>query len=350
MSENGSAYSLLATVLPAAAGQEPPTNYTHQGFNQDSYYCYVVQAFNNDSSKTSTSCSACVFATKPNQPQFTYLRNVSVENNDKVHLKLFVDTSAFIISYKIFRATEKAGPYELIYDLLPTGLPDLDSYDVTTSVNNTSFYYYYSVIDSCGIDVMHSDTSRTIHLTVSARTDFSNLLNWNDYEGWNWSFVKSYNIFRGIDGMVDPIPIATVPSGQIQYVDDVSNYTTTQGKFRYFIEALQGNGLPAFGDTSYSNRAYDVQPSLIHIPNAFSPKGYNSIFKPIGVFVDKSNYVFVIWSRWGEELFRTNDPNEGWNGRYKDEYVPAGVYVYYVKFITSEGQTFEKRSFVNVIK
>jgi gliding motility-associated-like protein len=197
---------------------------------------------------------------------------------------------------------------------------------------------------------MHSDTSRTIFLQVSAKNNFTNILTWNDYEGWTWSFVKAYNIFRGIDGMMDPIPIATIPYGTFNYTDEVGMYTPTQGKFKYYIEAQQGPGMPDFRDTSFSNIGNDIQNSMIFIPNAFSPKGYNSVFRPVSIFVDRSSYVFVIWNRWGEELFRTNDPAEGWDGKHKDEFVPVGTYIYYVKFITSEGEVFEKRSSVTVIK
>lgn len=350
VSENGSPYTLLASVLPPGAGLDPPTQYTHQGLTKDTYYCYVVKAFNHDQSKTSTSCSACVYVTKPSPPDFTYLRNVSVVNDDHVHLKMFVDTAALVQQYKLFRADEKTGPYQLIAEITPTGLPEMEYDDYTTAVTNQSFYYYFSVIDSCGTEVMHSDTSRTIYLDVQSKNNFTNVLSWNDYEGWTWSFVKAYNIFRGIDGVMDPIPIATVPFGTLVYTDEVGMYTPTQGKFRYYIEAQQGPGFPDFGDTSFSNYASDVQNSMIFIPNAFSPKGYNSVFRPVSVFVDRSTYVFVIWNRWGEELFRTTDPSEGWDGRYKDEYVPVGTYIYYVKFITSEGEVFEKRSAVTVIK
>ena len=58
----------------------------------------------------------------------------------------------------------------------------------------------------------------------------------------------------------------------------------------------------------------------------------------------------MIYDRWGELLFTTNQPGEGWDGKYKGDYVPLGVYIYYVRFNTSEGKKFEKRSTVTVIK
>ena len=129
-----------------------------------------------------------------------------------------------------------------------------------------------------------------------------------------------------------------------------AHYFNSQGKFRYYIEALEASGSLPFNDTSYSNRANDVQNSKIFIPNAFSPKGYNNVFKPISIYADKTNYKFMIYSRWGELLFSTSDPEEGWDGKYEGDFVPVGVYIYYVKFNTSEGKKFEKRSTVTVVK
>ncbi|MCX6273527.1 MAG: gliding motility-associated C-terminal domain-containing protein [Bacteroidetes bacterium] len=348
--ENGGTSYLLGLVLPGGLGQPVPTTFVHENFTKDSYYCYYVQAFNTTNTITSTSCRVCILAVKPKQPQFIYLRYASVETNNKIKMEMFVDTSAYVTEYRILRATEKAGPFELVGTLQPNGTPDMEFIDSEVNPLSQSYYYTINVVDSCGLEVLHSDTTRTILLAVGALEDFTNLLEWNDYEGWTWTMVRGYNIYRGIDGLSDPIPIVTVPFGTLHYSDDVSMYFNTQGKFRYYIEALQAIGIPDFNDTSYSNRANDVQSSMIYIPNAFSPKGYNSIFKPVSIFADKSDYLFQIYNRWGELVFETRDPNEGWNGTYKGDYVPVGVFIYHVRFRTSTGQKFEKRSTVTVIK
>ncbi|MHC1708343.1 MAG: gliding motility-associated C-terminal domain-containing protein [Bacteroidales bacterium] len=350
VSENGSPPVLLGTTTPNGPGLPAPTSFVHQNYVEGSYYCYFVQAFNSDGFKTSSSCNTCILATKPKQPKFIYNRVATVELNNRIKVKFNVDTSAYIIEYRIYRSTEKTGPYDLAGVKSPTYSPEMEFIDNNVNPLSQSYFYTVAVVDSCGNEVMYSDTARTILLTVEARQDFTNYLEWNAYEGWTWAYVKSYNIFRGIDGLADPIPIANVPGDTLRYIDDVSPYFETQGKFRYYIEALEGLGSLPFNDTSYSNRANDVQNSKIFIPNAFSPKGYNSIFKPISIYADKTDYKFMIYSRWGELLFSTSNPDEGWDGRFEGDYVPLGVYIYYVKFNTSEGKKFEKRSTVTVIK
>jgi|GEM_PF-286476 len=343
--ENGGPKTLLGSVGANV------TQFDHLNYQENSRYCYSVQAINADGTTTSSSCEVCTYAVKPKQPQFNYLKLVTVEENRFVRLKIHVDTAAYVTQYKIMRSTEKAGPYDAVGTLPPQIEPDVIYDDFNAQPKLLSYYYFIMVVDSCGLEVLSSDTSRTIHVMVESNIDFTNHVIWNDYEGWNWSAVNAYNLFRGIDGMMDPIPIATLPYGKTDYIDDVSGYIETQGRFLYFVEAVERSGgwLP-YVDTSYSNTAGDVQRSLVFIPNAFSPKGYNSIFKPVSAFVDNRGYIFQIYNRWGQLVFETSDPNTGWDGTFEGDFVPAGVYVYYVKCHTSESQVYERRSTVTVIK
>lgn len=72
---------------------------------------------------------------------------------------------------------------------------------------------------------------------------------------------------------------------------------------------------------------------LFYIPNSFTPNGdfRNETFKPLGDGIDSKNYHFMIFDRWGEKLFETDDLSEGWDGTYKGEAVPTDVYVWKVK-------------------
>ncbi len=63
---------------------------------------------------------------------------------------------------------------------------------------------------------------------------------------------------------------------------------------------------------------------FLFVPNAFNPK--TSEFKPYTNHI--ISYTLEIYNRWGELLFRTDDPDIGWDGTYKDELVQQDVYVY----------------------
>jgi hypothetical protein len=58
-----------------------------------------------------------------------------------------------------------------------------------------------------------------------------------------------------------------------------------------------------------------------------------------------------IWNRWGEMVFETADPTEGWDGRsiHTGGISPAGVYVYLVTFTGPRGESFEYKGFATLV-
>lgn len=99
----------------------------------------------------------------------------------------------------------------------------------------------------------------------------------------------------------------------------------------------------------------DVVPKVAYfLPNAFSPN-YDSVndeFFGKGFFVGLQNFSMTIWNRWGELVFETNDPYEGWNGKKmnigKDS--PLGVYVVVVKYTGPRGGDVELKGFATIVK
>lgn len=99
----------------------------------------------------------------------------------------------------------------------------------------------------------------------------------------------------------------------------------------------------------------DVRPEVrFHLPNAFSPNGdgLNDLYKGVGIMEGAQNFQMSIWNRWGEMIFETNNPNEGWNGRIQNtgKDVPLGVYVVYVRFSGPRGEPFEIKGFATVVR
>lgn len=70
------------------------------------------------------------------------------------------------------------------------------------------------------------------------------------------------------------------------------------------------------------------------IPNAFTPTGdgLNEVFK-IETSGDISNFEMLIFNRWGQLIFESDNPNMGWDGKYQGKEVQPGVYSYriYIK-------------------
>jgi gliding motility-associated-like protein len=90
--------------------------------------------------------------------------------------------------------------------------------------------------------------------------------------------------------------------------------------------------------------------SYIGMPNAFTPKGEkNKIFRPSHLG-DMTLKYFGIYNRWGIKLFETTDVNMGWDGNYKGEPQPMGVYIYIIEAATAKGQKFHKQGTVTLIR
>ncbi len=70
----------------------------------------------------------------------------------------------------------------------------------------------------------------------------------------------------------------------------------------------------------------------IHIPNSFTPNGdgINDIFRiPPGTSFTLS--AFLVYDRYGKEIFKTADIRKGWDGNYKGNRAQTGAYTYVIK-------------------
>jgi len=68
------------------------------------------------------------------------------------------------------------------------------------------------------------------------------------------------------------------------------------------------------------------------IPNAFTPDNnfLNEVFKPFVIGVE--NYRFYVFNRWGEKIFFTNRPEEGWDGTFRGKPCKSDVYAWLIEF------------------
>lgn len=92
-----------------------------------------------------------------------------------------------------------------------------------------------------------------------------------------------------------------------------------------------------------------VTPSL-YIPNSFTPNGdlVNDIFRP--VFSGYTEIELLIFDRWGELIFSTNELNGGWDGKRKNVNCPLDVYVYKLTAKDYKNRTIEKVGHVTLVR
>lgn len=68
------------------------------------------------------------------------------------------------------------------------------------------------------------------------------------------------------------------------------------------------------------------------VPNAFTPNGdgVNDSYCLKGWDECSKAFNVKIFDRWGEVIFESDNPNFCWDGRYKGDMLPTGVYIYFI--------------------
>jgi len=86
------------------------------------------------------------------------------------------------------------------------------------------------------------------------------------------------------------------------------------------------------------------------VPNAFTPNTNdgNSIVYVRGFGISKMK--FIIWNRWGQKVFETNNRLQGWDGRYKGVIQPMDVYAYTLDVEFFDGTKTTKKGDITLIR
>jgi len=268
----------------------------------------------------------------------------------------YINWPSGVAEYNIY-VRENGGP-----DLLLGTTADTQ-FIHTGLVKTTTYNYFIQAIDGSGlktslsnIKYVFTDTvsnsDNTFILTVEVRDSVKNFLQWN--EGGNWlGLISSYNIYRSIDGGAYNL-IDNRPFGTVSYTDSLEpllDYRNGKGDFCYYIEPVKAPG-DRYGCVDISNIVCVEHVPRFIVPNTFTPNGdgINDEFKPVKVFIDKTDYLFIIYNRWGQNIFETNDFYKGWDGKHRGKRAQMGVYVYYFKFRIRGDIPIEKTGTITLLR
>jgi gliding motility-associated-like protein len=88
----------------------------------------------------------------------------------------------------------------------------------------------------------------------------------------------------------------------------------------------------------------------IFVPNAFTPNGdgENDVVLVRGGGI--SDLTFSIFNRWGEEVFTTDDQSLGWDGTYKGDPAEPAVFVYQLRAVCDDGDTYFEKGNITLIR
>ncbi|MDO9255069.1 MAG: gliding motility-associated C-terminal domain-containing protein [Bacteroidales bacterium] len=128
-------------------------------------------------------------------------------------------------------------------------------------------------------------------------------------------------------------------TGASDYSWDFGNNSTSNLPEPVVTYILEGNYTIMLVATSPEGcndtitKQYYYMPGL-WLPNAFSPdkNGQNDFFRPVTQRNTLEPYQLLIYDRWGQLVFKSTDPSEGWDGTFKGEPCQAGSYSYLLQY------------------
>jgi gliding motility-associated-like protein len=140
-------------------------------------------------------------------------------------------------------------------------------------------------------------------------------------------------------GGTPPFSYTWLPSGATsQTLDDM-------GPGINYVIVKDVNGCSAVTSVDMTSKDYDL-----FVPNAFSPNGDGQNDK---LFV-RDNCIksmdFLIFDRWGNKLFESENQNEGWDGTYKGQPMNSDTYVYVLKATMFDKSVVEKKGTVALVR
>lgn len=115
--------------------------------------------------------------------------------------------------------------------------------------------------------------------------------------------------------------------------------------------ALSAHAQEVADNDSVASDSTVVLTSTLIMPNAFSPNNdkINDVYmvKSYQNIVEFHAYIF---NRWGQKLYEWTDLEGGWDGTYRGNDVKQGTYFVLVKAKGADGQTYNIRKDVNLLR
>ena len=334
-----------------SAGTTTSTSYTIENLNYNVNYTAFVRVVNNGGTITASTNRISFEITSDEAQDFTYIRSVSVIDNEYLRIRVLTSGDTLPFATITLQRSEDGIAFEDFRTMTSiSGADNYTFYDSTADFARKTYYYRTFVVNGCGAEVGFSNIAHNILLHVENNAQ-NNHLTWYGYDNWDGG-VSHYYVMRKVENeelfnSVGDVPPATTNA----YSDDISSLYESGSKFIYYVEAEENTNSYGFNETSISNYAQVIQPPTLYVPNAFRPLGANNkVFRPVNSFVSSDGYQFSIFTRTGECIFLTTNPQEGWDGRVDGVLAPMNVYVWYLEYKTPDGTIMERTGTVTLVK
>jgi gliding motility-associated-like protein len=118
----------------------------------------------------------------------------------------------------------------------------------------------------------------------------------------------------------------------------------------YIVIVNDSNSCTGTGSISVVESTIACYTPYVYVPNIFSPNGDGENDKLYVQGKGIEEMTFIIYDRWGEKIFETNDLTNGWNGTYKGKAMNEAVFVYYLKAAFNDESIVEKKGNLTLVR
>ena len=322
------------------------TIYEHTGATIGSFYRYRVIAYAAQGPWTQSSNVAENLFTYPGGPQWIRWNEVSIVTDSVAVLRAEADaSSAEPHSYELWRNEPYDDDYEYVTSAWSLG-GTIQMLDSTIEGGLGQYRYYLKVVNACADSVLGTSIAETVFLTGTVLEDrMSNALAWTPFEGWDVPRDRQV-LLRGVQfgGVLQDVE--DFGAMDFSYDDELEDQYETPGEFCYRVRAEQSDS----GWSSLSNEVCLTLPPVVWIPNALVHNGFNNTWKPSVAFADVTEYRVDVFSRWGDLIWTTEDPDAAWDGTKDGALLPEAFYPYTLRIQDGAGRVVAKMGHVQVVR
>jgi gliding motility-associated-like protein len=118
----------------------------------------------------------------------------------------------------------------------------------------------------------------------------------------------------------------------------------------YGVTVTDSKNCKSTESISIINEVRDDCKYIAYVANIFSPdgNGENDVLYVQGSGIE--TLTFKIFNRWGNLVFESTNKTYGWNGEFKGEEVVVGAFVYFIEGTFINGETFDQKGTVTLIR
>lgn len=163
-----------------------------------------------------------------------------------------------------------------------------------------------------------------------------------DFQGSSFSYSESVTVY--------PLPEVSFPEDTIYIFEGDNVRLSPGGQYAAYewstgstsSEIFVGEAGEYWVKVQNEQCCYNTDTVIVvlyemYVPNAFRPaSAINSSFKPKVPPGAVQDYRLLIYDRWGQLIFESQDIGTGWNGEIKNQAAPFGVYVWRIDYNTAD--------------